>query len=167
MASTSPTRTAEVIYTSLLTSSASDVTGQYLVDGGVTANLTGLDDGSSNGTTNGRDIEALKLANQCVLMVTLGLTMVGMGAAIEPKDFKIVVSKAIFCNTLLLNHGSAVVAKPFKLSGQCRTKLTNKLAKHFPRQTSSSSQNNCRQGLNSGCFPTSREKKLFLKRSSI
>lgn len=92
MASTSPTRTAEAIYASLVTSSSPDVTGQYLVDGGVTANLTGLDDGSGNGTTNGRDIEALKLANQCVLMVTLGLTMVGMGAAIEPKDFKIVVS---------------------------------------------------------------------------
>ncbi|XP_030843139.1 ileal sodium/bile acid cotransporter [Strongylocentrotus purpuratus] len=95
MASTSPTRTAEAIYASLLTSSPSDVTGQYLVDEGVTANLTGLDDGSGNGTTNGRDIEALKLANQCVLMVTLGLTMVGMGAAIEPKDFKIVLRRPV------------------------------------------------------------------------
>lgn len=122
-------RTAEAIYTSLLTSSSSDVTGQYLVDGGVTANLTSLEDGSGNGTTNGRDIEALKLANQCVLMVTLGLTMVGMGAAIEPKDFKIVVSIQNNNNKLR----TQVITGKTVLIGRCRPKFTNKLAKHFPQ----------------------------------
>ncbi|XP_785464.3 ileal sodium/bile acid cotransporter [Strongylocentrotus purpuratus] len=42
-----------------------------------------------------KNIEELKLANQCVLGVTLGLTMVAMGAAIDLRDFKIVIRRPI------------------------------------------------------------------------
>ncbi|XP_072174610.1 ileal sodium/bile acid cotransporter-like [Diadema setosum] len=52
------------------------------------------DSPAENGTANG-NVEQLKLANQVVLGVTLGLTMVAMGAAIEPSDFKVVLRRPV------------------------------------------------------------------------
>lgn len=64
------------------------------------SNSTGTDcdhhrdaDVGTGGGGGHKNIEELKLANQCVLGVTLGLTMVAMGAAIDLRDFKIVVSQ--------------------------------------------------------------------------
>nr|XP_054768835.1 ileal sodium/bile acid cotransporter-like [Lytechinus pictus] len=88
------TRAIEAMSSTIGAPSPSDVTGHYKVNGSYGMNVT-LNNSSSNETNSGRNIEALKLANQYVLMVTLGLTMVGMGAAIEFKDFKIVLRRPV------------------------------------------------------------------------
>ncbi|XP_041480647.1 ileal sodium/bile acid cotransporter-like [Lytechinus variegatus] len=64
------------------------------------SNSTGSDCGhhGDGGDAKGgghKNIDELKLANQCVLGITLGLTMVAMGAAIDVKDFKIVLRRPV------------------------------------------------------------------------
>nr|XP_054768170.1 sodium-dependent organic anion transporter-like [Lytechinus pictus] len=64
------------------------------------SNSTGSDcdhrgDGGHANDGGHKNIEELKLANQCVLGITLGLTMVAMGAAIDVKDFKIVLRRPV------------------------------------------------------------------------
>ncbi|XP_071506383.1 ileal sodium/bile acid cotransporter-like [Diadema antillarum] len=56
----------------------------------------GRNDSDHGGGGGGhKNIEELKLANKCILGITLGLTMVAMGAAIELKDFKVIMRRPI------------------------------------------------------------------------